>query len=238
MINEEKINFLNKYTLNKKLSIKILNVDEINNLEEGVIPLEWKEAFNEVEKSKKIKKILEIWEKNVKDEMSNVISFFKEFLLDVEFMNVGNKYSILYSIKNSNGKILYYEGGNPKHNLKNEHLKKSWNKIPKKLRAFYENVHDGFYYYPSRSMGLSSLENVVYLDDYEWGIIDDIESQNLKIDLGSSYGFFSNGMGTYVVIDYNNCDNDNATLWSSKEEPEYNLKFWDTVDEWTVIGFE
>nr|WP_252250059.1 hypothetical protein [Clostridium sp. ZBS13] len=87
-------------------------------------------------------------------------------------------------------------------------------------------------------MGLSSLENVVYLDDYEWGIIDDIESQNLKIDLGSSYGFFSNGMGTYVVIDYNNCDNDNATLWSSKEEPEYNLKFWDTVDEWTVIGFE
>ncbi|MBN1076084.1 SMI1/KNR4 family protein [Clostridium botulinum] len=205
MINEEKINFLNKYTLNKKLSIKILNVDEINNLEEGVIPCEWKEAFNEVEKSKKIKKILEIWEKNVKDEMSNVISFFKEFLLDVEFMNVGNKYSILYSIKNSNGKILYYEGGNPKHNLKNEHLKKSWNKIPEKLRAFYENVHNGFYYYPSKSMGLSSL---------------------------------SNGMGTYVVIDYNNCDNDNATLWSSKEEPEYNLKFWDTVDEWTVIGFE
>ncbi|WP_252235318.1 SMI1/KNR4 family protein [Clostridium sp. CH2] len=238
MINEEKINFLNKYTLNKKLSIKILNVYEINNLEEGVIPCEWKEAFNEVEKSKKIKKILEIWEKNVKDEMSNVISFFKEFLLDVEFMNVGNKYSILYSIKNSNGKILYYEGGNPKYNLKNEHLKKNWNKIPEKLRAFYENVHDGFYYYPSRSMGLSSLENVVYLDDYEWGIIDDIESQNLKIDLGSSYGFFSNGMGTYVVIDYNNCDNDNATLWSSKEEPEYNLKFWDTVDEWTVIGFE
>lgn len=238
MINEEKINFLNKYTLNKKLSIKILNVDEINNLEEGVIPWEWKEAFNEVERSEKIKKILEIWEKNVKDEMSNVISFFKEFLLDVEFMNVGNKYSILYSIKNSNGKILYYEGGNPKHNLKNEHLKKSWNKIPGKLRAFYENVHNGFYYYPSKSMGLSSLENVVYLDDYEWGIIDDIESQNLKIDLGSSYGFFSNGMGTYVVIDYNNCDNDNAILWSSKEEPEYNLKFWDTVDEWTVIGFE
>ncbi|WP_252250060.1 hypothetical protein [Clostridium sp. ZBS13] len=72
----------------------------------------------------------------MKDEMSNVISFFKEFLLDIEFMNVGNKYSILYSIKNSNGKILYYEGGNPKHNLKNEHLKKIGIKSLKNLGLF------------------------------------------------------------------------------------------------------
>ncbi|WP_252250544.1 hypothetical protein [Clostridium sp. ZBS13] len=38
-------------------------------------------------------------------------------------------------------------------------------------------------------MVLSSCENVVYLDDYECGIIDDIGSQNLRIDLGSSYVF-------------------------------------------------
>ncbi|WP_286674144.1 hypothetical protein [Clostridium sp. ZBS13] len=41
-----------------------------------------------------------------------------------------------------------------------------------------------------------------------------------------------------MAIDYNNCNNDNATLWSQKEESGYNLKFRDTVDEWTVIGFE
>lgn len=45
-------------------------------------------------------------------------------------------------------------------------------------------------------------------------------------------------MGYYVVIDYNNCEEGNATLWSSKEEAEYNLNFWDVVDEWIVIGFE
>jgi len=45
-------------------------------------------------------------------------------------------------------------------------------------------------------------------------------------------------MGTYVAIDYKNCDNDNATLWSSKDEPDYDVKFWDLVDEWIVIGME
>jgi hypothetical protein len=238
MSNEEKIKFLNKYTLSKKLSVKILSKDEINNIEEGIIPNEWKEVFKEVEKSNKIKKMLELWEKHVNKEMSNTISFLNEFLIDVEIMNIGNRYSILYSVKNSRGKVLYYEGRNSKDTYKNEQLEKNWHRLPLKIREFYENVHSGFYYYPSRSMGLSSLENVIYLNEYEWGILEDIGEQDLKIDLTSSYGFFSNGMGTYVVIDYKNCDNDNATLWSSKEKPDYNLKFWDVVDEWTVIGFQ
>nr|WP_255323519.1 hypothetical protein [Priestia megaterium] len=85
---------------------------------------------------------------------------------------------------------------------------------------------------------VESPETITYLDDYEWDIVEEIGERNLKIDFASSYGFFSNGMGTYVVVDYKNSLGDNATLWSSKEEPEYNLNFWDVVDEWMVIGFE
>lgn len=238
MISQEKMNFLNKYTLNEKLTVKILSIGDIDDIEEGVIPDEWKSVFREVEKTNRIKKMLQIWKEHVSREMSNTISFLNEFLIDVEIMNIGNRYSILYSIKNSRGKVLYYEGRNPKDGSKNKEIERNWERIPVKIREFYENVHDGFYYYPSRSMGLSSLENVIYLNDYEWGIIDDIGEQNVEVDLEYSYGFFSNGMGMYVVIDTKNCENDNATLWSSKEEPDYNLKFWDVVDEWIVIGFE
>lgn len=165
--------------------------------------------------------------------MSNTISYLNEYLIDIEIMNIGDKYSILYSAKNQRGKTLYHEGGNPKDISNNEKLKNKWNDSPYKLREFYEKLHNGFYYYPSKSMGLSDYENVIHLDEYEWGIIDDIGEENLKIDLTSSYGFFSNGMGDYVAIDYRNCDKENATLWSSKEEPDYNLKFWDVVDEWS-----
>ena len=45
-------------------------------------------------------------------------------------------------------------------------------------------------------------------------------------------------MGGYVAIDYNNCEKDNATLWWVNKQPKYNIKFWDVVDEWIVIGFQ
>jgi hypothetical protein len=121
----------------------------------------------------------------------------------------------------------------------NNKLYESWSKIPPEIRTFYENVHNGFHYYASGAMGLVALENVAFLgdDDFDWGILDDLE-EPLQINLDTSFGFFSNGMGTYVAVDYNNCENDNATLWSAKDQPEYNLNFWDITDEWIVVGFE
>jgi len=103
MVDQDKIKFLNKYTLSKKVSVSILSVDEINNIGRDVIPNEWRQVFKEKEKSSKINGMLELWEKYVGREMRNTISFMKEFLIDIEVMNIGNRYSILYSIKNSKG---------------------------------------------------------------------------------------------------------------------------------------
>lgn len=86
-------------------------------------------------------------------------------------------------------------------------------------------------------MGLVPLENVTYFDDDEWGIIEELE-EPIQINLKTTFGFFKSGMGGYVAIDYNNCENDNATLWWTNKEPRYNINFWDVVDEWIVIGFE
>lgn len=154
-------------------------------------------------------------------------------------MEINDRFSILYTIKNSKGEVFYYEGRRPHENFNNEKLEESWKKIPASIQAFYENIHNGFYYYASGAMGLVPLENVTYLgeDDFDWNIIDDLE-EPMQIDLNTSFGFFSNGMGTYVAIDYNNCDNNNATLWSAKTQPKYNINFWDFVDEWIVIGFD
>ena len=71
-------------------------------------------------------------------------------------------------------------------------------------------------------IGIMPLENVECLDEYEWGIIEDMKL-DLRIDLSTSYSFFSNGSGGYVVIDLNNkCDN-NATIWFAKKH-QYMLK--------------
>lgn len=69
------------------------------------------------------------------------------------------------------------------------------------------------------------------------GIIDELR-EPLAIDLSSTFGFFSSGMGGYVAVDYKNCKNEKATIWFTDEQPQYNVNFWDVVDEWIVLGFE
>lgn len=232
---EQKLGYLRKYNKN----VKLLTIDEINKIQGDMLPSNWREVFKVKDVNKKIDLLLSIWEKYVSIELRNTISYLKEHLEDIEIIKVDNSYSILYTIKNSKGEYLYYEGRNPEDKFKNEELEKKWFNIPVSIQNFYENIHNGFYYYASESMGLVTLESVTYLgdEDLDWSIINDLEKP-LKINLESSFGFFTNGMGSYVAVDYLNCDNGNATFWSAKIQPKYNINFWSYVDEWIVIGFE
>jgi hypothetical protein len=228
------IDFLRKYNKDIKL------IDSLNNNESNkgiLVSGDWKNVFqvNDFESRKNL--VLELWNLHCKDILINTISYLKDNLIGIDLIYYSSYSSVLYTIKNTKGEILYYEGRLPKesgfYNLNYNY----WNKIPSGVRGFYENVHDGFFYYASQSMGLSPIEDVINLNDLEWGIIEGLK-EPLQIILDSTYGFFTNGMGTYVVIDLKNCKNDNAALWSAKKQPKYNLNFWNIVDEWIVLGFE
>lgn len=232
---DQKLTYLKKYNEN----VRILTPDKISRLDDHEIPIEWKKIFYNDNIKGRIDLLLNIWEKNVGFELRNTISYLNEHLINIELMDVEGDYSILYTIRNSKGNTMYYEGRNPQKAQKNTELEEAWSKIPTSVRSFYENIHDGFYYYASESMGLVPLESVTYLgdEDLDWSIIDDLD-EPIKINLDSSFGFFSNGMGSYVAIDYTNCIDNNGTFWSAKLKPKYNICFWSYVDEWIVIGFE
>ncbi len=231
---EQKLKFLREYFSD---NVKLIPSIEIFNINNETLPSLWVELFSEKNVEKRIDFILSIWKKYVAEELRNTISYLSEHLEEVELMMVDGRYSTLYTIKTDSGKTIFYEGRNPNDLFNNEVLKDSWSEIPSSIRTFYANVHNGFYYYASRSMGLVPLENVTYFDDDEWGIIEELE-EPLQINLETTFGFFKSGMGGYVAIDTNNCVNDNATLWWTNKEPRYNINFWDVVDEWIVIGFE
>ncbi|WP_034868834.1 hypothetical protein [Clostridium lundense] len=236
-MNKEKIEFLNKYTLSKVNKVNLLTTDDVKKIPDGVLPKVWKDIFSEKNVDVRKRKMLDVWRSSVGKEMSNTISFLNEHLIDIEIMNIGEYYSVLYTVKNQDNKIKYYEGNNPCDKRLNKKLNEYWSVVPDEIKRFYDNVHNGFYYYPSKGMGLDSYNDVTCLWEEEWGIIEDIGEENLKLNLLTSFGFFNNSLGTYVVVDCEKGIND-AILWSSKDEPEYNLKFWDVVDEWMVIGFQ
>ena len=86
-------------------------------------------------------------------------------------------------------------------------------------------------------MGIICTKDISNFGEVEWEIINELE-ESLQIDLKSTFGFFNNGMGGYLAIDIINCDINSATLWFSDDQPEYNLNFWDVVDEWMKIGLQ
>lgn len=227
----DKLSFLKQY----RKSIEFVSNRDLLNIEKENIPEKWIEIFKETDKNRKKDKLITLWNSVCEKELSNTISYLKENLLEFDLILDNGKYTVLYSIKSENDEILYYEGGIPTNSI--SELQQDWPKVPESIKEFYEKLHNGFYYLPSRAMGLVPIESITHFEDHEWGILEELDGP-LRVNIATTYGFFENGMGGYVAIDLNNCEGGVATLWFTNDKPEYNVDFWDIVDEWIVIGLQ
>lgn len=223
-----KIDYLRSYDE----EIEILEYCEITKIDKNVVPEIWIRIFKEKNKVDRKKLLLNHWKEYVQSELKNTIAYLEYYLEEIDLIKSGEEYSIIYTIKNENGEVLYYEGKNPKGSIDIENLIEGHGK----LKDFYSNIHNGFYYYASESMGLLSIESIMFLgdDEFDWDMSEETLS---KISLNESYAFFSNGMGTYLVIDNMNSEIGKGVLWSTKIPIRFNIDFWNYTDEWIVMGF-
>ncbi len=222
----DKITYLKKF----RKDVAIIGMNDVG---DAVIPELWNEIFKEKEFETKKEKIVNQWRQVLGAELPNSIAFIEENLCEIDFIRCDGKISILYGIRCEDGNIYYFEGGNPKECIEHELLEG----MPQKLKSFYLDLHNGFFYYSSRMMGIVSLNEVTHFSDDEWGIIDELE-EPLQISLETTYGFYNSGGGGYLAVDYSNCDNNVATRWYDDMDPDYNIDFWEYADEWIMIGFE
>lgn len=225
----DKLKYLSRYR-------KDVVFEKIENISDYHILGDWYDVFCEKDKSVKLAKVIDIWKRTNAVELRNTILYLSENLVDVEIIKYKNKYSILYSLKMMDGEVDYYEGNLPCHSITGE-IADFWEETPVSLKNFYEKIHNGFYYFPSQAMGLLPIEKVKKMSNDEWGILGFL-NEPLEIDLATSFTFFSTGMGGYVVLDYQKIKEENATIWFTNDQPDYNKNFWDIIDEWIVIGFE
>ena len=229
----EKIAFLNKYTLSSEKKVEFIT-DESTILN-APIPEYWKKAFvvNDIKERKSI--IFSEWKKYEAQELRNTILYLQTYSTNIELMKIGNEYSVLYTILGFKTKReFFYEGKNPvTEQAFKEKIKCPIEKIDNSIIDFYTKIHNGFYDFTSKSMGLDALNVIDPVSDFEWEYED-----QLDMDLTFCYNFFSNGMGTYVVLDLNQDMETGAYLWSTKELPKGNLNFWDIIDEWIIIGLD
>lgn len=111
--------------------------------------------------------MLSLWRLYASPALSNTIQYLEENMVNLELIQYRDKYSLLYTIKTANGSVSYYKGRNPACRRMPEELQDRRKELPPTIRAFYENLHDGFFYYASESMGLLPLQDVVD----EWIVI-------------------------------------------------------------------
>ncbi len=227
----DKMEFLQKY----HKDIQIVS-EGFGGMDE--IPESWRMCLQKKSRQEKVEAILEMWTEIAGDFLKQTILYLTQYLVDVELITYKYYYSLLYSIATPEGELLYYEGGNPEDFLMLNELKRRWNAVPESFHSFYERLHDGFYCYSRNSLGMYSLNNVLYLDAYTWPFIEEAEKEpKLLLDMESTFGFFGAETGANIVIDLENCEDDKAALWFSDREPVYDIHFWKIVDAAFVQNF-
>ena len=95
MVNE-KIAFLNKYTLSSEKKVEF--VTDESTILNALIPEYWKVAFLTDNLEDRKSAILGEWRKYFARELSNTILYLKTYLTNIELMKIGDEYSILYTI--------------------------------------------------------------------------------------------------------------------------------------------
>lgn len=229
----DKLSYLRKYSK----TIEIVEFSALNSIEKTKLPAYLSSAFELHNRTDKLNRILNEWKKYT-HQFQSTISYLEENLTDVEIIRHKGEISTLYSIKNLKGEIVYYEGKLPlTHNQYASQIPR-WDELPDTVKAIYENLHNGWYYFASQSMGLSSVENIIALGDMDWGILDEIDVNSLPFKLEDCLGIFHNGMGDYVCLDLKSRDKDSGFIWWKAKPPKLNIEFWNVVDEWTKIGME
>jgi hypothetical protein len=231
---ESALQYLQKYLAEPRL---VQAPEEIESLMPE-LPDWWRVIFSSDE-SERVQRTLLKWEE-YRIYFPSVVEFLSAHLRSVHLLSDKNRMSgnndtrLLYEVAKSDGRMMYYAGGNPSQKTIPPSVADIWTNLPSDFTHFYDDFHDGWYYVASNSMGPSPSEDFFVLDDLEWGILDDIGDP--QCDLEDLVAVYTNGMGGYVCLSIEGNRPYGNVLWWKDRKPRFNVDIWGVIDAWTEIG--
>lgn len=213
--------------------LRFLDAQRLTPDDERALPSTWR-ALLALSEEARVHRVLEWWSPFV-DVLPQTIGCLKNKLRAVHLLETERGSSLLYELHNKDSDTAFYEGLAPREAIDDPRVREVFVRTPIELQQFFRTLHNGWNYFASRSMGLSPLNHWFMMDQYDWGLLDDIGPS--PIDLGRSLAVFTNGMGGYVCFEFLN-DATRAHLWFAKQAPRLNVDFWAVVDTWTLLGLE
>ncbi|UHO40358.1 hypothetical protein H5J24_10480 [Chryseobacterium capnotolerans] len=192
----------------------------------NILPKNWQEILNTNNSNDKLKIIHNYW-RPFADKLPKIFRIITQDLIDAYIVDDDGQIKMIY-IFESNGDIITYQGELP--TTTSEFLIK----LPSEIADFYKQIHNGWNDSINGGLGFVALDDIKYLDEFEWGILPEIK--NLEIDLSKTYYVFHNGAGGYICVYYNGTDFEYLVWWKD-EQPTYNINFWSYFDAWVQVNF-
>ena len=196
------------------------------------VPSWWNECAAKKLESERTNCVLNLWD-SFGNELPSTLNTLLDQIKDCVPIVFSGQCHLLYILKGELG-YCYYIGGNPIAAKSNQRVTDSWWQIPERLKSFYE-LHNGWVNFVSRSLGLAYKEDIYYLDEFEWGVLDEIGDPGCE--LKNLMSFFENGMGSCVAVSVEPATYGDV-LWFKDKRPKLNIDFWGVVDAWIEIGIK
>ncbi|MHA7116889.1 SMI1/KNR4 family protein [Pseudomonas promysalinigenes] len=162
------------------------------------------------------------------NEFPSVISLFNGSLLGTVLM-LGASVKLVYVFHDANG-LYYYVGGMPVEAYTADNV--NFNGLPARLQEFYRDVHDGYTFFPARSMGPQSLGDQSRVSDLVDEDDDSFAKQWITV--------FSNGAGDYVAVDAAKRGDTEGLIWWHEHPmvPELDVDVFEVMNAWMAIFLE
>jgi hypothetical protein len=145
--------------------------------------------------------------------------------------------SLLYLYTVGGNDLNFYRGRSPVTDVP-QRLRRIWDRVPASFRDFYTQLHDGWTFLPTNSMGPLPVEDWAFLSDAKFDIDADT-ARALPIDIASTVAVFHNGAGDYLCLDCAGAGEASGVIWWHDEpaNPEP-VDFWGILDAWVGVFLE
>lgn len=166
--------------------------------------------------------------KSFSSEFPSVISLLDDSLLGTVLM-LGAYVELVYIFHDANG-FYYYVGGMPVEARAADNGE--FKNLPARLQEFYRDLHDGYTFFPARSMGPQSLGDQSRVSDLVDEEDDSFAEQWITV--------FSTGGGDYVAVDADKRDDAEGLIWWHEDPmvPELGVDIFEVMDAWMAMFLE
>ena len=212
------------------------------------LPEEWR-ALPALSPAERVGVMADRMDHYVGDVLPETVALIRWCGRDAELALWGERYIVVYTLVNSTGYRFYEYGGNPFQptwpgeggpvgigpsydvSVYDFNVHAVWDRVPAKLRSFYENVHDGFLYSTGADLQLYELVDVNEFRSGDFPDFDMLNNDALCDRAKGCYVFYHHTSGSLLTVDLVGKCPGRVDYWSTGGDFKFDIDLWQVLDD-------